>query len=135
MLVLNSCTTFGYDPHDKPIPKQVGRYSRIKLQYVEGEKVSFTEITKPVNHESGWDDDDIVLVFRSDLIDEEFSEGKWFVWSDSWWTRFRLNLDEPLGYGGTLGCRILDGELRVFVGTKGQFFVRENTIYLIYKEL
>lgn len=130
--ILTSCLALGYDNHLKPIPKQEGK--AFILQYsanTNAVKVRLKEIVSPVNHESGWDQDDVVLVFQSPLIKEDEFQ-KWYWTSQSKWTCFRLKAKPPFGYGNAFSARITNGEIRVYCGSKGQFLVNLQTIYLIY---
>lgn len=101
---------------------------------VDGDIIDLYSIEKPINHESGWDNDDKVIVFRSKYIVEDDFKGKFCLYSDSWWTKFRLGLGKPFGYNGLLGCKVTNGEIRVYVGTRGKFLVNLKTIKLILIE-
>ncbi len=133
IILVSSCTTLGYDPHIKPIPQQDGTYISLKIKEDINDSdtvIPQYSIEKPINHESGWDNDDIVIVFRSPLISyETIDQINWG--SDSSWTKFRLKTKPPFGYAGSFSARVIDGELRIYCGSKGQFLVNLKTIYLI----
>jgi len=132
-LILASCTTLGYDPHNKPIPPQPGKTFTLVYGEKKGLSIPLYSIEKPLDHESGWDKDDVILVFKSSLIETESALS--FKWnSSSWWTKFRLKMNPPFGYGGKLGARITDGEIRISCGTRGQFLVDLETVYLSSSE-
>jgi len=132
LLFLVSCTTLGYDPHNKPVPPQPGKTISISYSDKKGISIPLTAIEKPVNHESGWDTDDLVLVFKSPLIDPNLPLKHWNWGSDSWWTKYRLRSGSLIGYGGRFSGRILPGEIRLYCGSREQFLVNLETIYLLY---
>ena len=130
-LLIVSCSTLGYDPHNKPVPPQPGKTFTICYGEKKGTSIPLHSIEKPVNHESGWDRDDIILVFKSPLIDLD-SALSWNWNSNSQWTKSRLKMDPPFGYGGKLGARIKDGEIRISCGSRGQFLVDLDTVCLTF---
>jgi len=135
LILIVSCSTLGYDPHTRPVPDQPGRAFIANLNKEPSKNsviIPLYSIEKPVNHESGWDRDDLVLVFKSPIIDINTSSGQWSWGSNSSWTRFRLNSGTMTGYKGRLSGRILPGEIRLYCGTRGQFLVNLNTIYMIF---
>jgi len=132
LLSLSSCTSLGYDSHTKALPPQDGRLITISLNPNPPEnsvKLPLYAIEEPVNHEAGWDDDDLVLVYKSSLIKEN-SSLQWSWCSDSWWTKSRLRSGTILAYGGSFSARIRRGEIRIYCGSRGQFLVNLKTIYL-----
>lgn len=134
-MIITSCRSLGYDPHDKPIPKQEGRYFSVVLKEKIDEDTTIIplyRIEKPVNNESGWDSDDVVLVFRSPIITENVLDR--ITWgSDSCWTKSRLKTLPPFGYGGAFSAKVVKGEVRVYCGSRGQFLVNLKSIYLVIK--
>jgi len=136
LLYLASCTTLGYDPHTRPVPEQAGQLLSVNINFKPPKNsvvLPLYSVEKPFNHESGWDSDDLVLVFKSPLIDSETSIGRWSWGSGSLWTKFRLRPRALIGYGGKFSGRILPGEIRLYCGTRGQFLVYSKTIFLIYE--
>ncbi|MCP4160325.1 MAG: hypothetical protein GY760_09650, partial [Deltaproteobacteria bacterium] len=73
IIILTSCVSLGYDPHNKPIPEQAGKSFSIKQSERTLISIPLFKIEKPKNHEAGWDEDDVILVYRSSLIKPEFS--------------------------------------------------------------
>jgi len=138
LLFLSSCTTLDSDNSSRPIPEQPGRKTTLLMapkNVIPTEILPLHTIENPVNHESGWDNDDKVLVFKSPLIKSDSQTRIYFWYSDSQWTRFRLSQGFPFGYSGGLLTYISDGEIRICCGSRGQFLVNLNSIYLVYSDI